>query len=237
MSKHELAWKVLELYAMDEFTQPTAEEALKEHLGDHFTKSVWETAMKRLIEFEGDGDGDAALQLVADLCSSANAPALLMGNESSPESGSMPAPSELVSLESDLMEQVANLRGRKRISAAGMPSIDDLLDPPEERYVEDHQFGGDEDIIARVRHEAVERGDIIEIDDSDDEDDMPDMGTADVLKLCQTLERVCLLKGDPSQSMELTRALRLFRGHVQRDELLNARQMMLAEAWGAKSSA
>ncbi|KAJ6576276.1 hypothetical protein B0H10DRAFT_1963587 [Mycena sp. CBHHK59/15] len=166
MTKHELAWKALELYAVDQFTQPTAEEALEEHLGDHFTNSVWETAMKCLIEFEGDGD--AALQLVADLCSSAKAPALLAGNESSPESLSMLAPSELASLESDLMEQVANLRGRKHILAAGMPSIDDLLDsppppPPEESYVEDHQFGGDEDIIAWVRHkEAVERGDIIE---------------------------------------------------------------------------
>ncbi|KAJ6608464.1 hypothetical protein B0H10DRAFT_1955351 [Mycena sp. CBHHK59/15] len=236
MTKHELAWKVLELYAVDEFTQLTAEEALEEHLRDHFTNSVWETAMKRLIEFEGDGD--AALQLVADLRSSANAPVLLTGNESSPESLSMPAPSELASLESDLMEQVANLRGHKRISAAGMPSIDDLLDPPEECYVEDHQFGGNEDIIARVRHEeAVEHGDIIEIDDSDDEDDMPDMGMADVLKLCQTLERVCLSKGDPSQSMELNRALQLFWGHVQQEELLYARQMTLAEAWGAKSSA
>ncbi|KAJ7861116.1 hypothetical protein B0H14DRAFT_2576258 [Mycena olivaceomarginata] len=110
-----------------------------------------------------------------------------------------------------------------------MPSIDDLLDPPEERYVEEgREFSEDADIVAFVRHEeAVARGEIIEVD-SDDEDEVeddpaPEMGTADV----------CLTKGDPTQSFELSQALRLFRGHVQREVVLNARQTTLEESWGS----
>jgi hypothetical protein len=120
-----------------------------------------------------------------------------------------------------------------------MPSIDDLLDPPEEQYADEgHQFTGDDDIVAYVRHEeAVARGEVIEVDDSDDEEESsPEMGSTDVLKLCATLEKVCLTKGDPTQSMELSQALWVFRGHLQREELFNARQTTLEESWGVKSS-
>ncbi|KAJ6613698.1 hypothetical protein B0H10DRAFT_1951329 [Mycena sp. CBHHK59/15] len=123
-----------------------------------------------------------------------------------------------------------------------MPSIDDLVDPPEEHLgdVEEHQFANDGEIVAQVWHkEAVAHGDFIEIDnDSEDEvNNIPEIGTTEILKLCRTLESVCLSKGDPGQSMELNRALRLFRGHVQWEELTNARQLTLMEAWGTKSNA
>ncbi|KAJ6622590.1 hypothetical protein B0H10DRAFT_1944496 [Mycena sp. CBHHK59/15] len=193
--------------------------------------------MNQLIGFEGDGDG--ALKIVSNIRGSIN-------STPAADNVSPPPPSvQLASLEKELMEQVADLRARKRISAAGMPSIDDLLDPLEEQYIEEgHQFSGDDDIVAYVRHEeAVARGDVIEIDsDSDAEGEgegeelTPEMGTTEVLKLCQTLEKVCLTKGDPTQSMELSRTLRLFRGHVQREEQLNARQMTLEESWGVKKN-
>ncbi|KAJ7855256.1 hypothetical protein B0H14DRAFT_2579396 [Mycena olivaceomarginata] len=119
---------------------------------------------------------------------------------------------EFISLEKDLLEQIVDLRARKQISAAGMPSIDDLLDPPEERYVDEgHQFTGDDDIVAYVRHEeAGVRGEIIEVEGSDDEEgeeSSPEMGLVNVLKLCATLEKFCLTKGDPTQSMELSQAV------------------------------
>jgi hypothetical protein len=96
-----------------------------------------------------------------------------------------------------------------------------------------------DDTVAYVRHEeAVARGEIIKVEDSDDEGEESslEMGLADVLKLCATLEKVCLIKGDPMQSMELLQALRVFRGHLRCEELLNARQTTLEEIWGVKSS-
>ncbi|KAJ7830800.1 hypothetical protein B0H14DRAFT_3464528 [Mycena olivaceomarginata] len=108
---------------------PAAEAALKEFLGDRYTQSVWETALKQLIEVDGDGDG--AFKIIADIRSSADDAPAAQNDFPSPE----PAPAQLVLLEKEFMDQVADLRARKRISAGGMPSIDELLDPPEERYI------------------------------------------------------------------------------------------------------
>ncbi|KAJ6576778.1 hypothetical protein B0H10DRAFT_2344722, partial [Mycena sp. CBHHK59/15] len=68
MSNDEKAGKILNLYATDEMTLPVTEAALKEYLGDRFLDSVWETTLKRIIGCEGDGDD--ALQIIADICSS-----------------------------------------------------------------------------------------------------------------------------------------------------------------------
>ncbi|KAJ7685869.1 hypothetical protein B0H17DRAFT_1137348 [Mycena rosella] len=121
----------------------------------------------------------------------------------------------------------------------GRPSLDYLLDPPEERVVDEPTpVTSDASIVAQVRHEAaVERGEIIEIDDEDeeseDEQKSPEMTTAEVMKLCRTHKTVCLSKGDLTQSMELSRTLQQFRGNIQREETKNARQLTLSEAWGA----
>ncbi|KAJ7669570.1 hypothetical protein B0H17DRAFT_1142133 [Mycena rosella] len=124
----------------------------------------------------------------------------------------------------------------------GRPSLDYLLDPPEEHVVDEPTpVTSDASIVAQVRHEAaVERGEIIEIDDEDeeseDEQKSPEMTTAEVMKLCRTHKTVCLLKGDLTQSMELLHTLRQFRGNIQREETKNARQLTLSEAWGASSN-
>ncbi|KAJ7671860.1 hypothetical protein B0H17DRAFT_1141401 [Mycena rosella] len=121
----------------------------------------------------------------------------------------------------------------------GRPSLDYLWYPPEERVVDEPTpVTSDASIVAQVRHEAaVERGEIIKIDDKDseseDEEKSPEMTTAEVMKLCCTHKTACLSKGDLTQSMELSRALRQFRGNIQREETKNARQLTLSEAWGA----
>ncbi|KAJ7677205.1 hypothetical protein B0H17DRAFT_1139845 [Mycena rosella] len=84
----------------------------------------------------------------------------------------------------------------------GRPSLDDLLDLPEEHVIDEPTPAtSDASIVAQVWHEAgVERGEIIEMDDKDseseDEEKSPEMTTAEVMKLCRTLETVCLSKGD-----------------------------------------
>ncbi|KAJ7790602.1 hypothetical protein B0H14DRAFT_2625838 [Mycena olivaceomarginata] len=71
---------------------------------------------------------------------------------------------------------------------------------------------------------------------TNERDNAATLGTAELLKLCQTLEKVCVAKGDPAQNMELSNALRIVRRHVQRGEMSNSKQLTLAEAWGVKSN-
>ncbi|KAJ7862520.1 hypothetical protein B0H14DRAFT_2740279 [Mycena olivaceomarginata] len=49
---------------------------------------------------------------------------------------------------------------------------------------------------------------------TNERDNAATLGTAELLKLCQTLEKVCVSKGDPAQNMELSNALRIVRRHV-----------------------
>jgi hypothetical protein len=214
-------------------TLPAAKAALHDFLGEEFTEtSKWRKILGDLMACE---DGDNALKVLADGKAQFHSP----GDASAPDLPLSNPPAQLASAETDLMEIVRDLHGWKRISTAGMPTIKDLVDPPEEHEIRQSQFDFQTDakIVAAVRQEeAIERGEVIEIiDDSDDEDLAPDMVTADVLELCQKLEKICLAKGQPDQSMALAQELRQFRAHVRRDELLNNKQITLAEAWGMKT--
>ncbi|KAJ7815536.1 hypothetical protein B0H13DRAFT_1924160 [Mycena leptocephala] len=96
---------------------------------------------------------------------------------------------------------------------AAMPTFDDLVDPPEECDMGQSQFEfqNNADIIAAFHHEKAVKG-----------------------ELCQQLEKICLAKGQVDQSMVLAKELQQFCAHVQWDELLNSKQITLAEAWGMK---
>ncbi|KAJ7833222.1 hypothetical protein B0H14DRAFT_2591584 [Mycena olivaceomarginata] len=206
-------------------TLPAAEAALRDFLGEEFTEtSKWRKILGDLMACE---DGDDALKVLADGKAQFHSP-----GDASADLPLLNPPAQLTSAETDLMEIVRDLHGRKRISTAGMPTIEDLVNPPEECEIEQSQFNfqTDAEIVAAIRQEKPLRG------ASNDEDLAPDMATTDVLELCQKLEKICLAKGQPNQSMALAQELRQFRAHVRRDELLNNKQITLAEAWGMKTN-
>ncbi|KAJ7798000.1 hypothetical protein B0H14DRAFT_3493064 [Mycena olivaceomarginata] len=159
-----------------------------------------------------DDDGAQALKILTEGKAQFESSASISSTLISPVSN---RPAQLTSAENKLMEAVKDLRDRRRISAASMPTFEDLVDPPEERDIGQLQFEfqNDAEIVAVVHHDqAVERGEVMEIDhDSDDKDSAPDMVTTDLLQLCQKLEKVCLSKGQPEQSMVLVKELRQFR--------------------------
>ncbi|KAJ7670535.1 hypothetical protein B0H17DRAFT_1141764 [Mycena rosella] len=210
-------------------TLPVVEKALREFLGDKFSvNSLWRMTLDRLIGCE---DGDEALNVLTQAQSQV--------------SGSTPAlpspPPQLVSMENDLMNKITILHQRKRITTSGMPTIDDLVDPADEHDVgqSEFDFQTDEQIVDAVRHEeAIARGDVMDVDDSDNEgeEETPDLSTAEILELCQKLEKACLMKGEPDQSMALTGHLRQFHANIRREEFLGAKQITLAEAWGRKAN-
>ena len=99
-----------------------------------------------------------------------------------------------------------------------MPTIEELINPSEERENEDNpQCLTDEGIVAQVRHEkALEQGDIVEIESEDEEEDvLPQVTstTTKALEMCKMLNSFCLESGIGS-AMDLLRVLRRFRAEV-----------------------
>ncbi|KAJ7850778.1 hypothetical protein B0H14DRAFT_2581769 [Mycena olivaceomarginata] len=138
---------------------------------------------------------------------------------------------------------MTELQQRKRISQTGRLSIDELLDPADEREIGQALYelpAEVSDIIAQVVHEeAVARGDVMDVDEDDDEtdaEDGPELSSTAIIDICRTLEKVCLAKGDPTASMVLANNLRQFRGQIQKEAATNARQITLGEAWGVVST-
>jgi len=116
-----------------------------------------------------------------------------------------------------------------------LPTIDELLDPAEERDMgESPTFeGGDKEIADAVRHEvAVSNSEVINVDsddgDSDDDDDThPSVTRADLINWCQHLEASCMQYGDPQFSLNLSSQLRVFRAKLQQEQPVTMMQTSL----------
>ncbi|KIJ49862.1 hypothetical protein M422DRAFT_246227 [Sphaerobolus stellatus SS14] len=122
-----------------------------------------------------------------------------------------------------------------------IPTMYQLLDPVEEQEIGDSPFvfeGGDKEITEKVKYDlAVERGEIIEVeDDSEEEEDAEEiMSIKEVKRLCEIIEQECVRYALPEVGLELAGHLRRFWGHLQRVEDENARQTTL-DGWVGKRS-
>ncbi|KAJ7724052.1 hypothetical protein B0H14DRAFT_3169844 [Mycena olivaceomarginata] len=82
-----------------------------------------------------------------------------------------PRAEQLAIAETELMATIADLHQRKRISASGMPTLEDLVDPEDECDIGNAQFKvqTDAEIVAAVCYEeAVARGDVMEVDSEEE---------------------------------------------------------------------
>ena len=206
-------------------TLPDAEEQLKNHLGNRYNEQDWQPALDAVMNAEGDIA--KAQEALAQLSSTTQLPRLtirLPPRQS--RSDPAPVPSQIVQAEKDLMNSIDDLVKRKRIIGPP-PTLEDLVDPIEEREVGDSPYrfeGGDAEIVAEVLHEmAVARGEVIELDD-EDKDFLP---RSEVINLCALLEKACIRYGDNDISLELQHHLRRYRGQVQHEHLLNCTQSSL----------
>ncbi|KAJ7892272.1 hypothetical protein B0H14DRAFT_3688425 [Mycena olivaceomarginata] len=115
-----------------------------------------------------------------------------------------------------LQDQLSDLQSRTRISHAGMLSIDELLDPPDEREI-------GQALRALPAEEAVARGDLMDVDedgDRSDAEEAPELTCKAIMDLGRTLEE----------------NLQQFRGQIQKEQTANAKQVTLAEAWRKSST-
>ncbi|KIJ51658.1 hypothetical protein M422DRAFT_157586 [Sphaerobolus stellatus SS14] len=145
-------------------------------------------------------------------------------------------PIALQTVENELQDCIDELKRRKRIIGTPL-TLQDLLNPVEEQEIGQSQYafaGGDDEIVKNVQHEmAVQRREIIEVEDGEDEDDEPTapaMSIADVIKTCESLERYSIQYAPQENSLELTRQLRQFRIHLRRTEMKGAKQTCL-DSW------
>ncbi|KAG1767808.1 hypothetical protein EDD22DRAFT_741963, partial [Suillus occidentalis] len=126
-----VAWKIVHEFASSEMSLPEAETRLEHHLTDRYADTDWRPALKAIMDAEGDID--AALNAIR-----------------------IPARpktlTQVTSLETELMDSIDELKSRNRIFGKP-PTVEELLDPVEEREVGGHDYefpGGDKDIVEEV---------------------------------------------------------------------------------------
>ena len=156
--------------------------------------------------------------------------------KSHPSTTTLPActkPGQLEDIENELLESVTLLQECRRI-IGNTPTLDDLIEPPEERVVEDSPYRferGDEEIVVEVNHQlAVGRGDVIEVetDSKDGETTKPEVSNGELMGLCSRLEGLCLSKvGEVSGALEVVRDLRRFREQLQKIQQNSLEQVTL----------
>jgi hypothetical protein len=233
------AWDILRSFATSDMSLPEAEEQLKTHLGDQYNDSDWRPALDAVMKAEGDAvQAQAAIHKLASGSQLPRLTIRIPGNGRPKHSDVAP---QLAEAEKLLTESVEELVRRKRIIGPP-PTIEDLLDPVEEREIVDSGYrfeGGDVEIVAEVKQEmAVKSGEIIELDDSDsdpgdDEDVLP--SRREVIKLCETLKRVCLTYSGENFSLDLPRHLRKFRAELLHKEFQNNTQTSLVDYFSVET--
>jgi hypothetical protein len=120
------------------------------------------------------------------------------------------------------MGSIHQLKDRNRVFGK-LPSVDEVIEPPEERELPEPILDGSIVAIAEeVRREtAAANGEVIDVDDSDegDEDDNEDVTAlprSELIKLCKELEAGCMqYGGDPQFSLNLLCNLIKFRAILQ----------------------
>ena len=160
-----VAWKIIREYATTDQSWPDTEICLQAHLSDTFDTADWEPVLQAISEEE---DLDMALKDIDDLEQAEKWWSGLTIH--------IPAshPPQLITVETDLINMVQNLKSRKHIFGELM-TADEILNPPEEWGNENEEYSADTDVVTaiveEVQHEiAVEKGEVIEVQ-SDDGDE------------------------------------------------------------------
>lgn len=226
------ARKILRDYAtISEMTLPQAEEQLKALFGDDYNDDRWRVALTTITESE---DTEHALQAL-DLAYPPQ-PEKQPIVESTPVVPTRADTEEGREAEEKLGQLVANLKERNRIFGE-TPTIDQLLDPAEEREIEEEEIDEDKIVAAVIYEQRVARSEIIEIE-SDEEEEAEvvesKMTDGEIAALCAKLEAAIIHTG-LEEASQLSDELRVFRGKLRRAIDARRQQPTLEELWGPKS--
>lgn len=239
------AWRIILDFAADEHgTLPAVEDMLRALLGDAASSPLWVKALA--IANCEPGEESAALAALETLCTESNmtkpgtpprapapAPAPIQG---APRPATRARTAQLLEAERELMDSVQKLKARNRIW--DVPTLDELLDPVEERQVGEgpHELATDDQIVAAVREEEAAKAAVAagatsaDADaDSDDEDDVgpsTDMTTDELVLACDQILDACVRRG-LGNILDVQRELMKVKGELRRAQQKNAKQLTL----------
>ena len=229
------AWDIMREFALsNSIALPEVESRLKTLLGSHYVDQDWRPAIDAI--FAAEHDTQLAIQEVEKLAAAAANTSRLKIHIQRPTCEQLPP--QIITIEQDLLATVKELHKLKGTPAECVPSVDELVEPEEERKVRleaDKFEGGDAEIIAHVKHLiAVANGEIIDVDDSEEEgesDPSAGLTLSDVTQMCEKLEGACWRFGYSETGLALPQELRRFRGFLRRMEMKNAKQTTLDSFW------
>jgi hypothetical protein len=204
-------------------TLPEAEECLKQHLTEQYDDRDWRPALTAVMAAENDTT--KALEAISKLSKLAHHPRLTIKLPPRQPICSDPG---LAQAESDLMATVTELRKQRRILSE--PTLEELVNPVEENGHENspYQFeGGDDDIVKQVIQEMATEVIEIESDSEEEEDEEDQLTKAEIIALCAKLEKASIQHSGEDFSPNLLCELRRFRAEIQKQQLLNAKQVRI----------
>ena len=234
-----VAWDIIHEFALsNSITLPDIESCLKTLLGLDYVEQDWKAAIDAI--FAAEHDTNIAIQEVERLATAAaNASRLTICIQC--PSGEQIA-LQVLEIEKGLVAMVEELHKLKGIKE-NIPSVDELVEPKEECEVgvETDKLvsmpSGDAEIVVHVKHViAVEKGEIMEVDDSEDDNDSESdlcagLTFSDVMQMCEKLEAACWKFGYSDNGLALPHELRHFCGFLRHMEMKNVKQTTLDSFW------
>ena len=204
-------WNILEDLATSQKTLPEAEDSLKKAYGSTYQDSIWRPALAAIT---GSETTEAALDELAKFKAAENR----IVNE---------ADGHMKAVETELMDAITELKGRRRIFGA-LPSLEDLVNPPGELEIDENpeQFKSDADIVEEVQKRVGEEEGV---EDEIEECLPPQMSRLEMARLSESLQSVCL-GSEVEAGYELSKVLRRFEAQIRALELQKSTQQKL-DAW------
>ena len=207
-------WNVIHKFAdpSSGMTLPQAEDRLKQIFGNKYIDNDWQPALKIVTETEPDEDVQLRIKALEGESCASNQPFI---------------PTEYTKAATEVASAIKELERRNRIFE-GAPSADAYIEPEAEKEVEVIAIRTDDELVAEVlREQAIERGEIVEVEDDECEGEVeePEMTTREVLLSIRKLRRELLSRGD--LCVQTAQMLALAQDEISREEMRNARQTTL----------
>jgi hypothetical protein len=229
------AWRVIREFTSTDMSLPEAEKQVQGILGAQYRDADWQPAFKAVMDAEGDLSAATTtvekLAQVAIRVTHTGLKIRILARQ--------PA-SQLVAIENEVSKSISELKGCHCIIGESA-TLNQFLELSEEEEIgnslssEFEGLEGDSTIVAVVSREMAEqRGEVIEVESDDDTNDSEgsmelNISRLEGLELSRKFETACLQLADVTSPhlLDLISHIRHFRAHLQREELLHARQTTL----------
>ena len=208
-------WNVIHKFADSSsgMTLPQAEDSLKEIFGDRYDDDDWRPALKIMTETEPDEDVHSLIKALQEKSHAKKQPFI---------------PTEYAEVATKVAAAIKELEQRNRIFE-GAPSADAFIEPEIETEVEVVPIRTDDELVSEVlREQAIEKGEIVEVEDDEYEEEEPEMAVREILLSISKLRKALLSRGD--HCVRTAKMLALAQDEIAREEMKNAQQTTL-DGW------